>query len=648
MKHIIMGTAGHVDHGKTALVKALTNFDCDTHPEEKKRGITINLGFSHLDLDNGNSLGIVDVPGHKDFVHTMVGGASGIDFVCLVIAADSGVMLQTREHLQILNILGVKTGLVVLTKTDLVDSEILELAKEEIKEFVAGTCLENCPIVEVSAKTGQGIDDLRKQLTEISKQISERSAGKVFRLFVDRIFTVSGFGTVVTGSVLTGQLAKDQKAYLLPGINDELRARRVERHGKEVEAVKAGDRASINLLGLNKESFKRGMVVSDRQLKETQMIDVRLKLFPNSPKFGLWTQVVFHVGTYEKQAKVHLIDKDVALGGETVLAQVHLDAPVVLLHGDKFVIRNSSSDITLGGGEVIDAAPLHHRRRSEKSVKEVKSIAQGELAQLVFAEAHKRYAAVSSQDIADILNIAPEEVLSVINKGVPEDIVKYFADSEAILIVKPKHEQFIKSILSVIKGFHRRNPLSDKGISKAELMGTLGVGEGTAAEKLLVLVLADLEKQNLVSRKNKNWTIFGHQVELSEKMKRDMGLIEGYLKSTGMQTPLMSEIETIARKNSISDKDLKQILHFLIKSGRAYKINDDYLHSSVVNSCRQKLLQKLAQTKQGLKVADFRDLVSGNRKICLLLLAQYDNEGVTKRAGDFRVITEKGAKYYDT
>jgi selenocysteine-specific elongation factor len=644
MKHIIMGTAGHVDHGKTALVKALTNIDCDTHPEEKKRGITINLGFSHLDLASGGSIGIVDVPGHKDFVHTMVGGASGIDFVCLVIAADSGVMPQTREHLQILDILGTKTGLVALTKIDLVDSEILELAKEEVKEFVAGTCLDNCPIVGVSSVTGQGLDELKQEIAKIGEKISQRAAGKVFRLFVDRIFTVSGFGTVVTGSVLSGQLSKDQKAYLLPGVNDELRARRLERHGQETNSVNAGDRASINLLGLSKESFKRGMVVSDRQLKETQMIDVRLKLFPNCAKFNLWAQVVFHVGTYERQAKVHLIDKDVALGGEEMLAQIHLSAPAVLMHGDKFVIRNSSSDITLGGGEIIDAAPLHHRRRPEKMVREIKNIAGGELAQLIFAEARKRYTAVSSTDIADILNVSDGEVLAVIKQGVPQDVFAYVLDDQAILIVNAKHDQFAKSVLAVIKGFHRRNPLSNNGISKAELIASLGVGEGTCGEKLLEYVLADLKKQGLIEQREKNWAISGQKVELGQKLERDISLVENYFKGCGMQVPLKSELENLARKNQISDKDIKQILYYLIKEGRAYKINDEYVHASIVDSCRNKLLQKLAQTKQGLKVSDFRDLVSGNRKICLLLLAQYDNEGVTKRNGDFRVITEAGLK----
>ncbi|MFH1618014.1 MAG: selenocysteine-specific translation elongation factor [Candidatus Margulisiibacteriota bacterium] len=640
MKHLIMGTAGHIDHGKTALVKALTNFDCDTHPEEKKRGITINLGFSHLDLPNGSSVGIVDVPGHKDFIHTMVSGASGIDFAALVIAADSGVMPQTREHLQIIDVLGIKKGLVALTKTDLVEPDLVELAKEEIKELTAGTCLDACPIIGVSSVTGQGLDELKHAITKLSEEIEERPEGSVFRMFVDRIFTVSGFGTVVNGSVLSGKLSKDSEAYLLPGGEEKLRARRLERHGKEVDSVKAGDRASINLLGLNKEAFKRGMVICDRQLKPTSLIDVCLKVFAGSPKLNLWTQVIFQSGTYEKQARVHLIDKDIALGGDIVLAQVHLETPVVLMHGDKFVIRNSSSELTLGGGEIIDAAPLHHRRRPEKLISEIKSIAEGKLPELVFAEARKAYSAISSKDIADILNVPDEEVRKVIKGKGPQDILVL----GSILMARKKHEEFKASVLKVINGYHRRNPLSSDGMNKAELMGVMGITAGANTEKLLDLVLAELCGENKIEKRGSSWAVSGHRVVVGEKLSRDFSLVEDFLKKSGMTTPLLSELDALAKANSISDGDLKQILYHLVKGKKAYFIDGNYIHASIVDGCREKLLRKLAEVKEGLTVAGFRDQVGGNRKICLLLLAQYDTEGVTKRNGDFRIITDKGRK----
>jgi selenocysteine-specific elongation factor len=327
MKHLIMGTAGHVDHGKTSLVKALTRIDCDTHVEEKKRGITIHLGFAHLDLGDGETLGIVDVPGHKDFIHTMVGGASGIDFVLLVIAADSGIMPQTREHLNIMRILGIKRGIIVLTKADLVDTELLAMVREEVRELVAGTFLENAPMVDVSAKTGAGLEALQDAIRTLVQQSEAKPEAGVFRLFVDRIFTVSGFGTVVTGSVLSGKVRTGDTLYLLPGKEDGYRVRRLERHGAEVSEIVAWDRSSINLVGLEKADFRRGMLLSDRLLRASTMIDARLEIYEPEVALGHWSQVIFHVGTHEQQARLHLLDKDKLKAGETALVQIHLREP---------------------------------------------------------------------------------------------------------------------------------------------------------------------------------------------------------------------------------------------------------------------------------------------------------------------------------
>ncbi|MCK4358405.1 MAG: selenocysteine-specific translation elongation factor, partial [Candidatus Cloacimonetes bacterium] len=338
MKHLIMGTAGHIDHGKTALIKALTNIDCDTHKEEKLRGITINLGFAHIDLPNDESIGIIDVPGHRNFVNTMVAGVSSIDFVMLVIAADSGVMPQTVEHLKIMEILGVKKGFVVLTKIDLVDEEIIQIAEEEILEFIKGTFLENFPIIKVSVKTGEGISELKEFLSEMSYKVEERQRGKLFRMFIDRIFSVKGFGTIVNGSVISGHLEKKDSVYLLPGAK-KLRIRRMERHGNKVEEITAGDRASLNLVGLNRDDFKRGMIVSDRILQPTKLIDAKLNLFQHNRNFEIWTQAVFLLGTYQAQTRIHLIDRNILEPGQAAIVQIHLDPPCIAKYGDRFVIR---------------------------------------------------------------------------------------------------------------------------------------------------------------------------------------------------------------------------------------------------------------------------------------------------------------------
>jgi selenocysteine-specific elongation factor len=289
VKHLILGTAGHVDHGKTALVKALTGIDCDTHKEEKRRGITINLGFAHLTLASGDTVGIVDVPGHRDFVHTMVAGACGIDCVLMVIAADSGVMPQTREHLAICDILGIRAGIIAVTRVDLVDETALAGVREEISRFKKGTFLENSPVVDVSPVTGRGIETCKAVIAETLMHVPDRRTGTVFRMFIDRIFSVSGFGTVVTGSVKSGKVSIGQTAYLLPP-HKELRVRRIERYGAEVAEVTAGDRASLNLVGLSKEEFERGMLVSDRPLATTTLLDVRLHLFDHTKPLGRWSQ----------------------------------------------------------------------------------------------------------------------------------------------------------------------------------------------------------------------------------------------------------------------------------------------------------------------------------------------------------------------
>jgi len=315
MRHIIMGTAGHIDHGKTALIKALTGIDCDTHRQEKARGITINLGFAHYQLAGGDTIGIVDVPGHRNFVRTMVNGASGIDFALLAVAADDGIMPQTREHLQILEVLNVRAGLVAVTKIDLVEPELADIAVEEVNELIEGTFLTGCPIVKVSSATGEGIDALKDAIVDVAGGLEDRPAGEIFRLFVDRIFTVAGFGTVVTGSVIGGALSVGAKAYLLPGAK-ELRVRRLERHGKETEIVRAGDRASLNLVGLDREDFQRGMIIADRPLRSTTMIDARLRLFEHARSLELWSRAIFHLGTYEQQVRVHLIDHDKLMAGE--------------------------------------------------------------------------------------------------------------------------------------------------------------------------------------------------------------------------------------------------------------------------------------------------------------------------------------------
>jgi selenocysteine-specific elongation factor len=639
MKHLIMGTAGHIDHGKTALIKALTGVDCDTHKEEKRRGITINLGFAHLDLPGGESIGIIDVPGHKDFVHTMVGGAGGIDFVLMVIAADSGVMPQTREHLQIMEVLGVKHGLIALTRIDLIDEpELLEISRADIREFIAGTFLENSPIVEVSAKTGEGLETLNQYISALIDNIEEKSPRGIFRMFIDRFFSITGFGTVVTGSVLSGRLKVKDSVYLLPGGKKELMVRRLERHGKEVPEVKAGDRASLNLVGLDKAGVKKGDVISTIILNETVMLDARLELFETAPQLGIWSQVIFHTGTYESQAKVHLIDKNKMGAGESGLVQIHLPGPCILRHGDRFVIRSSSGESTLGGGEVIDIAPLHHRRRPEKLIKKMTAIARGKLPELISSEVKKRFRAVTLEEVAFSLNISPREVEEGIEKKLAKDIVKYGVKDKIILISTDRLQHIRQGIINAVKEFRRKNPLVNRGATLNEIRGNLRIDKGSAGEEVLKKVLEEYGQKGKLKENDKTWMPADGSETMDERMKAHLNFFSDYIKSFNMKTPLMNELKTQAFKRNLTGKELKQVLYTLTLRGDIYRIKDDYIHAAVVEGCREKLVNELSRREGGITVAEFRDLVGGNRKICLLLLAQYDAEMLTVRDGDSRYL----------
>lgn len=635
-----MGTAGHVDHGKTALIEALTGIDCDTHKEEKKRGITINLGFAHMDLTPGHGIGIVDVPGHKDFVHTMVGGASGIDFVLMVIAADSGVMPQTREHLRVMDILGIKHGLIALTKTDLVEEpELLGLTMEDIREFVKGTFLENAPIIPVSAKTKQGLETLEEKILQIMDHIKDRPGEGIFRMFIDRVFSVSGFGTVVTGSVMSGRLRVKDNAYLLPGKAKELQVRRLERHGKDVSSVKAGDRASINLVGLGKTGVRKGMVIADRVLKETVILDAQLEFFENetNPALDLWSRVIFFAGTYESQARIHLIDKNKLGPGETALVQVHLQGPCVLRYGDRFVIRNSSGDTTLGGGIVIDVAPLFHRRRPGKLINQMTAAAGGKFPELIASEVRKSIGPVLAADIAFRLNRSVPEVDARIRKKLPADIVRYEGKNGILLFTEDGQEKMSRGILDAITVFRKQNPLVNRGASVNEIKGRLHIDKN-GGEDVLKHILEKLTQNGTLIQKDQTWMTAVHAGTNLQGMESHMTFFSGYLKNSKMKTPLMSELEIEAHKRNLSGRELKQVLHNLTSSGEVYRVKDEYIHAHIVHNCREKLITAFSGREKGFTVAEFRDLVGGNRKICLLLLAQYDAELLTKRDGDLRSI----------
>lgn len=642
MKHLILGTAGHVDHGKTALVKALTGIDCDTHKEEKRRGITINLGFTSLKLPSGDTIGIVDVPGHRDFVHTMVAGASGIDIALLLVAADSGVMPQTREHLRIMQILGVRSGIIVISRIDLADHEVTDMAETEVRELVKGTFLENAPIVRVSSKTGEGIDELKETIARAASEVRERADSEVFRMYIDRVFSVSGYGTVVTGSVIGGTVKTGSTVYLLPR-GRELKLRRLERYGNEVEEVTAGDRASLNLSGVSREETARGMLVSDRLLRSSMLLDANFSLFESGKTLKLWSRAVFLLGTFESQARIHLLDKQSIRAGECAIVQIHLEEPCTAQIGDRFVLRSSSCDTTLGGGEIIDASPLHHRRRSSQLIERLKKLSTGKLPELITSEVKKNPGGISLKSLAERLNISYAEIVSTELSC----IIRLQGEKDLYLIDKADLDIICSRIIRGITDYHKKNPLASSGPALEELQGILPVYQGQDGKEILGAILMRMVNQEALRKEGHRWSLHGHHAA-SGLYVREIDIVERFFKDCGLKTPLLSELELHARRNGLDNHLLRQIIQHLISAGLLYKAESDLIHSSIVDSSRITLLRKLKETPEGLTVAAFRDLISANRKLCLLLLSIYDKEGVTERRGDMRVITKKGLEVLDS
>ncbi len=639
-KHLIMGTAGHVDHGKTTLIKALTGYDCDTHKQEKERGITINLGFSHIDLPNGNSVGIVDVPGHADFIKTMVAGACGIDFVLLVIAADEGIMPQTKEHLEIMKTLGITNGIIVLNKIDLVDEELIELATEEVVDFVKDSFLNDASIIQVSSQTKQGIDELINEISTLIDPIPQRKTEGLFRMYIDRIFTQEGFGTIVNGSIISGTISKNEPLFLLPN-EKELRIRRLEHHGKEVSQVSAGDRASFNLVGFKQKDFKHGMVLSNKKIKSTKLIDIKLNIYQNDVTLGLWNQVIFLLGTNRLMVRIHLLDRDHLNSDESCLAQVYLPHPIITQYNDKFIIRNSSGNLTLGGGHVVDPYPLHHRRRRETQVEIVKKIAGGELEEMVAAEVRKSALPISQKTIAEYLDVNSDDLIEVIFQKLPGDIIFYQSKDETILLNKKMNTAYQNKILTGLKDFHIKNPLKNSGRTFKELMGIFGEDQTQETKITLTQILQNLEEKVKLKKKGNSWMLASHEVKLNAEIKAMIEKADNLIRSKGNNAVDPAELSDLAIDEKISKKQMDQIISYLIDNGNSYFLQQKYLHSNLVEKAKKILLEQLTETTEGIKVSQLRDLLNTNRGTAMILLEFFDSENITLRKGNFRFLTKK-------
>lgn len=652
MKHLIIGTAGHVDHGKTALIKALTGIDCDTHKEEKERGITINLGFSHLDLPNGESIGIVDVPGHKDFIKTMVAGAHGIDIVMLVIAADSGIMPQTREHLRIVEMLGVKKGIVALTKTDLVDEEMLEMAKLEAMEFLEGSAIEDAAVIGVSSITGDGIDELRNEIQKLVSSIDRQAKSGNFRLYIDRIFNVKGIGFVATGTVINGDLKVGKEVYLLPGKSKKVKIRGIQRHGKAVEMVFTGDRSALNLAGIKPEDFKRGMILSDKPLEETSMIDASITMFDNDIRIGTWSKAIFYSGTFECMARIHLLDKDVITQGETAIVQIHLDSPAVLINKDSFILRNTSSDLSIGGGTIIDTKPLHHKKRTDRLIENTKALADAilysdSLYDLIAIELKKERHPMLLENLSSMLEKSGDEIMREIRENDQQGILHYDIAGKHILIDKNIDGDFGDKVIEEIGAWHKKHPIFAHGLKDKELSGKLGYASKQVGQLYTSALLEKIQSKGKIIRINETWALADHKVNIDSKTREQIDWVDGELKGFGVEKPSLATLEPSALSRNITRDQLKAILVFLSKENKVYLIDQDFIHADIADQARELLLANLINKESGINEKEFRELIDGTKKIVQLLIGLFIREGIVTKETYYINITEKGKSLFE-
>ena len=638
-KHLIMGTAGHVDHGKTTLIKALTGYDCDTHKQEKERGITINLGFSHIDFAGGNSVGIVDVPGHASFIKTMVSGACGIDFMLLIIAADEGIMPQTKEHFEIMKMLGVKFGIIVQTKIDLVDEELSEISQAEISEFVEGSFLENAPLIGVSAETGDGIEELLQAISRLTETIPARDSAGVFRMYIDRVFVKKGFGTIANGSVISGKIKKTDKIFILPK-NKEIRIRSMQRHGSETDEIYAGDRASFNLVGLKQKEIQKGMLLSDRIVESTKLIDVKITIF-NEINLGLWNQVIFILGSNHLVCRLHLLDQNNLSNGENCLAQIYLPQEIVAFLGDKFIMRNSSGNTTIGGGEIIDPHPLHHRRRRKQQIEIVKEIAFGGLKSIISAEVRKSEIPISHFEIAQKLNLNADDLLETIFQKLSNDIVFYQTENEIILLSKKQNTALQNKILTGLQNYHRKNPLLETGRTFKEISGIFGEKQTEITKKTLQKILVSLVENNKILKYQNSWVLVSHEVKIDAETKLEIEKIEGFIKSQKNNFVEKNEILNFGKNNKIVDQKINSILTNLTATKQIYFLQNKIFSADFLQRCQKILVKFLTENEVGIKTSQFRDLIASNRGATIIILEYFDSENITLRKGDFRFLTNR-------
>ena len=629
MKNIIIGTAGHIDHGKTTLIKALTGRNTDRWEEEQRRGITIDLGFTWFDLKNGDRVGIIDVPGHEKFINNMVAGVVGMDLVMLVVAADEGIMPQTREHMDILGLLGIKKSILVLNKCDLVDEEWLELVEEEIQEELKGTFLEDAPVVRVSAATGQGLEELTDTIIRVmADEVEEKDTQTIPRLPIDRVFTLSGFGTIITGTLISGTISKEDVLEMYP-IGKECKIRSIQVHGQDKDKCYAGQRVAINLSNIKKKEIHRGCVIAPKNsMKNTDLLDVKLSVLSETMRIVTnHERLHLYTGTSEILCRAVLLDKEEIGPGESGLVQLRLEEEIALKRGDRFVVRFYSPMETIGGGVVLEPNPVRKKRFDEKAIEELKKKESGSLADVM--ELHIKQHAdtmITMAELAKIMAHSVDELQEYLEELKEEGIVHVFAMKKDVYLWHRDSEYALRQkIQEALEAYHKRYPYR-YGMKKAEI-------HNTYLKKVKPIVfdayIEQLVAQNQIGRKDEYLHLAEFEVSKDAMfLKTEKTLVDAFEKA-GFDFVRFSEIDlgTIPRETA------EDVLLLLVDEERVVRINEEMFTMKYLMDEAEEKIRKHLENEDVITIAQVRDMFSTSRKSAKPILEYMDSIKVTKKTG---------------
>lgn len=636
MKNVVMGTAGHIDHGKTALVKRLTGIDTDRLEEEKRRGMTIELGFAPLTLPSGKVISVIDVPGHEKFVKTMVAGVTGIDFVMLVIAADEGIMPQTKEHMEILSLLKIKNGVIALTKKDLVENEWLQMVKADIKESIRETLLKDYPIIPVSSITGEGIGELISYLEKLAKDAEEYNTDELFRLPVDRVFTIAGHGTVITGTLIGGRVDKGQIIEILPkGIFGKVRG--IQVHNKNVEFAAAGDRCALNITGISKSEIERGNVVAKPgYIKPSKLVDAVIFTTKDMEKLSHNQRVHVHIGTKEVLARVRILEANEIKSDSKGYIQLRFEEPVVALRGDKFIIRSYSPTITIGGGEVIFHAALNRQRFSEKNIEELTIGQLGNSEELIETVLKRTKKIYNIQDLWQELLLGKDEIQKNLNILLEAGKVIKLAEVDKYLSVD-LYKQFIIEINQEFENLFKKKTFKfqiDKEEIKSKLFKELDMKE------FINLLHSFIDNNKFKLHNNQIVQVDEHIINKILELK-ETKLVRESIEKDGLN---IRSLSVIKKSINVGKYKIEDIIKFLLEIEEIVDLgNEMYIHKNslihVVNRIRH-----IFQSQDSASLVNIRDYLGVSRKITIAVLEYLDNLGVTIRDEEVR---KPGVHYMD-